>query len=84
MFVSSTDGVGTKLLIAQKMNRFNTVGIDLIAMVVNDIICVGAEPLATTHERVVTTPTQKNAFAPYSPKACPFPHPLPITVTIKN
>jgi len=45
VLVSSTDGVGTKILIARKMNRFNTIGIDLIAMVVNDIICVGAKPL---------------------------------------
>ena len=45
MFVSSTDGVGTKLIIAQKMKRFNTIGIDLIAMVVNDIICTGAKPI---------------------------------------
>jgi len=42
----STDGVGTKLLVAEEMNRFDTVGIDCIAMNVNDIICVGAEPIA--------------------------------------
>lgn len=41
-----TDGVGTKVLIAQIMNKFDTVGIDCIAMNVNDIICVGAEPIA--------------------------------------
>jgi len=41
-----TDGVGTKLLIAQAMNRWDTVGIDCIAMNVNDTICVGAEPIA--------------------------------------
>ncbi len=41
-----TDGVGTKVLIAQLMDRFDTVGIDCVAMNVNDIICVGAEPIA--------------------------------------
>ena len=41
-----TDGVGTKVLIAQLARRFDTVGIDCIAMNVNDVICVGAEPIA--------------------------------------
>ena len=40
-----TDGVGSKVIIAQKMNRFDTIGIDCIAMNVNDIICVGAQPM---------------------------------------
>lgn len=41
-----TDGVGTKVLVAQVVGRFDTIGIDCVAMNVNDIICVGAEPLA--------------------------------------
>jgi phosphoribosylformylglycinamidine cyclo-ligase len=42
----STDGVGTKLLVAEQLERFDTIGIDCVAMNVNDVICVGAEPLA--------------------------------------
>ena len=41
-----TDGVGTKLIIAEATNRFDTVGIDCVAMNVNDLVCVGAEPIA--------------------------------------
>lgn len=43
--LASTDGVGTKLIIAQQMDIHNTVGIDLVAMCVNDLICQGAKPL---------------------------------------
>ncbi len=45
VLVSSTDGVGTKALVAQAAGRFETIGLDLVAMVVDDIVCQGAEPL---------------------------------------
>jgi phosphoribosylformylglycinamidine cyclo-ligase len=45
LLASSTDGVGTKLVIAQQMDVHDTVGIDLVAMVVDDLVACGAEPL---------------------------------------
>ncbi|HUZ41599.1 MAG TPA: phosphoribosylformylglycinamidine cyclo-ligase [Acidimicrobiales bacterium] len=45
VLVASADGVGTKLDIARQVGRYDTVGIDLVAMLVDDLACVGAEPL---------------------------------------
>ena len=45
VLVTCTDGVGTKIEIAKKMKVFNTIGIDLVAMCVNDLITCGAEPI---------------------------------------
>ncbi len=46
LLATHTDGVGTKVIIAQMMKRYDTVGIDCVAMNVNDIICIGAIPVS--------------------------------------
>jgi phosphoribosylformylglycinamidine cyclo-ligase len=48
VLATSTDGVGTKLVIAQQLDRHDTIGIDLVAMVIDDLVVVGAEPLFMT------------------------------------
>jgi phosphoribosylformylglycinamidine cyclo-ligase len=57
----STDGVGSKILVAKMMNKYDTVGIDCIAMVVNDILCVGAEPIALVDYLAVESPDPDTA-----------------------
>jgi phosphoribosylformylglycinamidine cyclo-ligase len=57
----STDGVGSKILVAEMMEKYNTVGIDCVAMVVNDLICVGAQPLAMVDYLAVESPNPKIA-----------------------
>ncbi len=57
----STDGVGSKILVAEMMEKYDTVGIDCVAMVVNDLICVGARPLAMVDYLAVEQPDPKAA-----------------------
>jgi len=51
-----TDGVGTKVLIAQMMDKYDTIGIDCVAMNVNDVICVGAAPITVVDYLAVQEP----------------------------
>jgi phosphoribosylformylglycinamidine cyclo-ligase len=51
-----TDGVGSKLIVAERTGRYDTVGIDCIAMNVNDVVCVGAEPIAVVDYLAVERP----------------------------
>jgi phosphoribosylformylglycinamidine cyclo-ligase len=46
LLIASTDGVGTKTAIASMVGRFDTIGVDLVAMCADDVVCAGAEPLA--------------------------------------
>jgi len=57
----STDGVGSKILVAEMMDKYDTVGIDCVAMVVNDLICVGARPLAMVDYLAVEKPDPEAA-----------------------
>ena len=54
-----TDGVGTKLLIAKALDKWDTVGIDCVAMNVNDTICVGAEPISFVDYIAVDEPNER-------------------------
>jgi len=45
VLVAATDGVGTKVMVAERVGRYDTIGIDLVAMCVDDLVCQGAEPL---------------------------------------
>ncbi len=56
-----TDGVGTKLMIANEMHKWDTIGIDCVAMNANDLICVGAEPLAFVDYIAIDKPDEEIA-----------------------
>ena len=48
LLATSTDGVGTKVMIAARLRQFDTIGLDLVAMVADDLVACGAEPLFMT------------------------------------
>lgn len=62
MLAAHTDGVGTKVLIANEMKKYDTVGIDCIAMNVNDVICTGATPIAFV-DYIAANKNDENIFA---------------------
>ncbi|HEY7361496.1 MAG TPA: phosphoribosylformylglycinamidine cyclo-ligase [Streptosporangiaceae bacterium] len=63
LLATSTDGVGTKVVIAQRLGRYDTVGIDLVGMVVDDLVTCGAEPLFMTDYVVFGTLRPERAAA---------------------
>jgi len=60
-----TDSVGTKVLIAQALDKYDTVGIDCVAMSVNDIICMGAEPVAFVDYIGIEEPRIREFWHPF-------------------
>lgn len=58
LLATHIDGVGTKVIVAQMLSKYDTVGIDCVAMNVNDIICVGAEPIAFLDYLALKKPDQ--------------------------
>ena len=80
LLAMATDGVGSKLQIASSLNAWGGVGIDCMAMNVNDLLCVGAEPMAFVDYIAVPKPDPRctRPSAPASPKRAAAPaSPLP-------